>query len=137
MSYNYLKSEDIIKMNVYLIQTYSPKEMLGVKDTKALDMIIHQPTVTAFGEEVYPTLAEKGAMLFIQIIKKHPFHNANKRTAFMALDIFFKLNECTLTLTKKQILETVVNIATYQGEFDDLKANITKLLQNHLKNHNN
>ncbi|WP_254911931.1 type II toxin-antitoxin system death-on-curing family toxin [Enterococcus hulanensis] len=66
-------------------------------------------------------------------MKKHPFHNANKRTAFMALDIFFKLNGFTLTLRKEQILTLVVDIATYQGDFDKLKNNITVFLQDHLK----
>lgn len=133
MSCHYLKAEDIIKMNVYLIQTYSPKEILGVKDPKALDMIVNQPALTAFGEEFYPTVPEKAAMLLIQIIKKHPFHNANKRTAFMALDIFLKLNGFSLTFTKEQILELVVTIATYQGDFDLVKTNTTNQLQNHMK----
>ncbi|OJG35431.1 death-on-curing family protein [Enterococcus devriesei] len=128
-----MKAEDIIKMNVYLIQTYSPKEILGVKDPKALDMIVNQPTLPAFGEEFYPKVPEKAAMLLIQIIKKHPFHNANKRTAFMALDIFLKLNGFSLTFTKEQILKLVVTIATYQGDFDLLKTNTTNQLQNHMK----
>ncbi|WP_311821569.1 type II toxin-antitoxin system death-on-curing family toxin [Enterococcus hulanensis] len=68
------------------------------------------------------------------MIKKHPFHNANKRTAFMVLDIFFKLNGFTLTLRKEQILTLVVDIATYQGDFDNLKSNITLFLQDHLIN---
>ncbi|MBX8935403.1 type II toxin-antitoxin system death-on-curing family toxin [Enterococcus gilvus] len=69
-------------------------------------------------------------------LKKHPFHNANKRTAFMALDIFFKLKGFTLTLKKEQILTLVVDIATYtyQGDFDKLKSNITVFLQVHLIN---
>ncbi|MDT2598613.1 type II toxin-antitoxin system death-on-curing family toxin [Enterococcus hulanensis] len=67
-------------------------------------------------------------------MKKHPFHNANKRTAFMVLDIFFKLNGFTLTLRKEQILTLVVDIATYQGDFDNLKSNITLFLQDHLIN---
>lgn len=72
----------------------------------------------------------------MKIIKKHPFHNANKRTAFMALDIFFKLNGFTLTLRKKQILTLVVDIAAYtcQGDFDKLKSSITVFLQDHLIN---
>ncbi|MBO0409502.1 hypothetical protein JZO81_00455 [Enterococcus hulanensis] len=51
----------------------------------------------------------------------------------MALDIFFKLNGFTLTLRKEQILTLVVDIATYQGDFDKLKNNITVFLQDHLK----
>lgn len=71
----------------------------------------------------------------MKIIKKHPFHSANKRTAFMALDIFFKLKGFTLTLRKEQILTLVVDIATYtyQEDFDKLKSNNTVFLQDHLK----
>lgn len=131
MKLTYLTANDLIKMNVYLIQMYSPEELVGVKDPKALDMIVNQSTVTAFGEEVYPTIEEKAAMLLIQIIKRHPFHNANKRTAFMALDIFFKLNNVSLTFTKEEILKLVVEVAAYKGDFDQLKQKVISTIKRH------
>lgn len=67
---------------------YSPNEPLGVKDANALEMCVGQLRASAFGEEVYPSIYEKAAILLIQLIKKHPFHNANKRTAFLATFVF-------------------------------------------------
>ena len=77
----YLCDKDIVTMNVIQIKKYSPNEHIGVKDPNALEMCVGQLKATAFGEEVYPSVYEKAALLLIQLIKKHPFHNANKRTA--------------------------------------------------------
>ncbi len=63
-------------------------EPIGVKDANALEMCVGQLRASAFGEEVYTSIYEKAAILLIQLIKKHPFHNANKRTAFLATFVF-------------------------------------------------
>ncbi len=43
-------------------------------------------------------IVSKAAVLLINLIKKHPFHNANKRTAFLAAYVFFKLNGYSLKM---------------------------------------
>ncbi len=73
----YLGAKDIVKMNVIQIKKYSPNEPIGVKDPNALEMCVGQLKTTAFGEEVYPSVYEKAALLLIQLIYKHHFHNAN------------------------------------------------------------
>lgn len=75
-------------MNVIRIKKYSPNEPIGVKDANALEMCVGQLQASAFGEEVCPSIYEKVAILLIQLIKKNPFHNANKRTAFLATFVF-------------------------------------------------
>nr|WP_308302320.1 type II toxin-antitoxin system death-on-curing family toxin [Enterococcus faecium] len=40
----------------------------------------------------------KSAVLLINLIKKHPFHNANKHTAFLAVYVFLKLNGYSLKI---------------------------------------
>lgn len=129
----YLGAKDILKMNVIQIKKYSPNEPIGVKDHNALEMCVGQLKATAFGEEVYPSVYEKAALLLIQLIKKHPFHNANKRTAFLATFVFLKINGQLLTIKQKDAVDLVVYIATYNKNFDQLKYRVTSTIKTHTK----
>jgi death-on-curing protein len=129
----YLSAKDIVKMNVIQIKKYSPNEPIGVKDPNALEMCVGQLKATAFGEEVYPSVFEKSALLLIQLIKKHPFHNANKRTAFLAAFVFLKINGQLLTIKQKDAVNLVVCIAIYDKDFDQLKYEVTNIIKTHTK----
>ena len=129
----YLGDKDIVTMNVIQIKKYSPNEHIGVKDPNALEMCVGQLKATAFGEEVYPSVYEKAALLLIQLIKKHPFHNANKRTAFLAAFVFLKINGQLLTIKQKDAVNLVVYIATYDKDFDQLKYEVTNTIKTHTK----
>ncbi|EMF0511688.1 type II toxin-antitoxin system death-on-curing family toxin [Enterococcus hirae] len=133
MIMKYLGAKDIVKMNVIQIKKYSPNEPIGVKDPNALEMCVGQLKATTFGEEVYPSVYEKVALLLIQLIKKHPFHNANKRTAFLATFVFLKINGQLLTIKQKDTVDLVVYIATYDKDFDQLKYRVTSIIKTHTK----
>lgn len=125
----YLSEKDIVKLNVIQIKKYSPRETIGVIDKNALSMAVNQPKQHIFGKDLYPDKFSKAAVLLINLIKKHPFHNANKRTAFLAAYIFLKLNGYSLKMKNQEVVEFVVEIATYQGDFDDLKEATTDILK--------
>lgn len=131
MSIHYLEAKDIIKMNVIQIKKYSPNEPLGVKDANALEMCVGQLRASAFGEEVYLSIYEKAAILLIQLIKKHPFHNANKRTAFLATFVFLKINGQLLAIDQKDAVNLAVYIATYDKDFDQLKYEVINTIKTH------
>ncbi|EGO9178886.1 type II toxin-antitoxin system death-on-curing family toxin [Enterococcus faecalis] len=126
----YLSERDIVKLNVIQIKRYSPKETIGVIDKNALSMAVNQPKQHIFGKDLYPDVFSKAAVLLINLIKKHPFHNTNKRTAFLAAYVFLKLNGYSLKMENQKVVEFVVRVATYQGEFDDLKEATTDILKN-------
>lgn len=133
MSVHYLEAKDVIKMNVIQIKKYSPNEPIGVKDANALEMCVGQLRTSAFGEEVYLSIYEKAAILLIQLIKKHPFHNANKRTAFLATFVFLKINGQLLAIDQKDAVNLVVYIATYDKDFDQLKYEVINTIKTHTK----
>lgn len=126
----YLSEKDILKLNVIQIRKYSPTETIGVIDKNALSMAVNQPKQHIFGKDLYPDEFSKAAVLLINLIKKHPFHNANKRTSFLATYIFLKLNGYSLKMENQEVVEFVVRITTYQGEFDALKNSTTVMLKN-------
>lgn len=106
----YLSEKDIVKLNVIQIKKYSPRETIGVIDKNALSMAVNQPKQHIFGKDLYPDKFSKAAVLLINLIKKHPFHNANKRTAFLAAYVFLKLNGYSLKMKNQEVVEFVVEL---------------------------
>ncbi|EAA0412306.1 type II toxin-antitoxin system death-on-curing family toxin, partial [Listeria monocytogenes] len=81
-----------------------------------------------------PSMEEKAAILLINLIKKHPFHNANKRTAFMATDVFFKLNHYETFFEQNQTIAFLVHIAKYdENKFDTLKRSTSDYLRKYTR----
>lgn len=130
----FLTIEDIVKMNVLQIKTFSADEPIGLKDLNALYMAVNQVNASAFGEEVYPSIYEKAAILMIQLIKKHPFHNANKRTALMSALVFLRINGYSFVLPQQDEVDLVVYIATFSGDFDQLKDDVSEVIKLNTRN---
>lgn len=125
----FLTIEDIVKMNVLQIKTFSADEPIGLKNLNALDMAVNQVNASAFGEEVYPSIYEKAAILMIQLIKKHPFHNANKRTALMSALVFLRINGYSFVLPQQDEVDLVIYIATFSGDFDQLEDDVSEVIK--------
>lgn len=125
----YLTAEDIIKINVMVIGKYSPKEPVGIADPNSLQMIIEQPKQEIFGKTLYPDIYSKGAIIWINLIKNHPFYNANKRTAVLALHMFLATNGYQSHLSLSDGLKKTIEIATFQGDFEELKETMIHFLK--------
>ncbi|MCF1586334.1 type II toxin-antitoxin system death-on-curing family toxin [Tetragenococcus koreensis] len=134
MSVYYLTVEDISKINAFQITNYSPKEQMGVKDLNALEMTVNQPSQNIFNQELYPSMEEKAAVLMINIVKRHPFFNANKRTAMMAVDSFLQFNGYEIQFELDEGIQLVIDIATYEkDDFENLKAYVSKVIKSKIK----
>jgi len=64
----------------------------GIRDHGALESAVAQPTMTAFGADLYPSLTEKAIALAFSLIKNHAFIDGNKRVAFYCLEDILALN---------------------------------------------
>lgn len=61
--------------------------------------------------ELYPSLVDKAAMIFYQMIKNHPFLNGNKRIAVTTLLVFLRLNGKWLDATNDELYRFAVWVA--------------------------
>lgn len=61
-------------------------------DRECLDAALAMPRQSAFGEEVYSSLADKAAAYLFYLAKNHCFPDGNKRTAAAAALLFIRLN---------------------------------------------
>jgi len=65
-----------------------------------------------FGEELYPDVFSKAAILYYLLIKNHPFLDGNKRTAFLALMRFLNINGYTLNATNDALYQFTIDVAS-------------------------
>lgn len=56
------------------------------------DSALHAPRASFGGEEFYPDVAGKAAVLCWHLVRNHPLPEGNKRAAWMALVVFIDLN---------------------------------------------
>jgi death-on-curing protein len=125
----YLSVQEVIAMNVAVIQKYSVGEHIGVRDSGLLESAVLRPQSSAFGEDAYPTAIEKAVALFESLGQNHPFQNANKRTAFMALVIFLQLNKHDFLMNQKAAEDFTVDMVNHRYDFRDL----VRIIQKHSK----
>lgn len=84
------------------------------------------------GRELYPTLIDKAAMIFYQMIKNHPFLNGNKRIAITTLWVFAYFNNRWFAASDEQVYQLAVFVA---GSNPKVKAEVVKIIKEFLKEH--
>lgn len=126
----YLTEKQIEKINALVIQRYSPKEQIQTVSPSALNMIVNLPEQFVFGKPLYPTIFDKATILFVQLIKKHVFANANKRTAFFVLVKFLQLNGYHFTVPVEEAVDMCVTIAV-EALTDEKMINYSKWISEH------
>jgi len=88
---------------------------IGLRDSGLLDSALARPrNRAAYGE---PDVAELAAVYAIGIARNHPFIDGNKRTAYVALELFLDLNGWVFTVGDAEAV--VVMLAMAGGEMPD------------------
>lgn len=106
----YISDKQIIGINVRAIQRYSPNEIKGVRDSGAINATTQGMKQQVFGRNLYPTIERKAAFLYRNLAQKHPFQNANKRTAFSAMEMFLKINEVNFECTQDEAIQFTLRV---------------------------
>ena len=83
-----------------------------VRDVGLLQAAVARPQATAFGEEAYPTLDAKAAALLQSIVSGHPLVDGNKRLGWIAVRLFYRLNDADVRPTPDEAFELVVSVAS-------------------------
>ena len=82
-----------------------------MRDIGGLKSALARPQTTVFGNDAYPTSIEKASAMLHSLVLNHPFHDANKRTAFLAASLFLHLNGISIMGAHQEIEDFVVHVA--------------------------
>jgi death-on-curing protein len=89
-----------------------------VRDYGLLESALARPQTTVFGEDAYPDLHQKAAALLHSLVRNHALVDGNKRLGWVALRLFYVLNDLDLRAEHDDAFEIVMRIAA--GELHDL-----------------
>ncbi|GAN77289.1 type II toxin-antitoxin system death-on-curing family toxin [Acidisphaera rubrifaciens] len=87
----------------------------GLRDPGLLDSALARPlNAAAYGD---PDIAELAALYALGIVRNHPFIDGNKRTAYVALETFIRLNGLRFPVTDAMAVVVFIDLAA--GETSD------------------
>lgn len=141
MSVRYLTMEDMrnlaLTLAVEMFARYG-EPMPSFDDPRnelhKLDAALFSPQQSFSGQELYPSFAEKAAVLFYGIVKAHALHNGNKRIACTSLIVFLAINGYEFTCPAQQLEDTVVRVAeSASSESKTVQAKLINWLQQCIK----
>lgn len=93
---------------------------MGVRDPGLLASALARPeNVAAYG---HPDAAALAAAYGYGISRNHPFIDGNKRTAFVAIELFLTLNGYDLEIDDAQCVLTILQVAAGEITEDELAA---------------
>lgn len=98
----------------------------GVINESLLDSALNNIWQTFDGEELYPTLEEKGARLGYSLVSNHSFKDGNKRIGILTMLTFLSINEIEIACTDAEIVETGMALASGLMDYETLFSWLTK-----------
>ncbi|AXE38421.1 type II toxin-antitoxin system death-on-curing family toxin [Acidipropionibacterium virtanenii] len=100
----YLTIEDVLDL----------VEDLGVgpiRDIGLLESAAHRPLASAFGQEAYPDLDTKAAVLLESLVGNHALVDGNKRIGWLSTVVFYVLNGVRLDVPDDDAYRLVIAVA--------------------------
>ena len=99
----------------------------GIRDMGMFESALARPQNLAAYKE--PDAARLAAAYAFGIAKNHAFVDGNKRTAFVALELFLVLNGCELTADDAQCVLVMLSLAS--GSFSE--AELADWIRRHMR----
>ncbi len=117
---DHLSLEDLLEIAAGVVDD------LGVRDMGLLASAAARPRASAFGEDAYPSSAEKAAALMHSLARNHALVDGNKRLAWSATRIFHLLNGRDLVMTVDDAEALVLGVVAGQVGVETLTRTLAE-----------
>lgn len=97
-----------------------------VRDHGLLESAVARPRTSLFGEDAYPSLAEKAAALLHSVCKNHALVDGNKRLAWLATVVFLHLNGQVADMSDDDAFGLVMGVADGSLDVPDIVIEIER-----------
>lgn len=115
----WISVEDLLFFNRSLIERFTPHEISGPRSEGALESAQMRPAQHRYYQQTNDIVV-LAAVLLTSIIQNHPFHNANKRTAFTACCAFLNFNGGLFQPPRDEAIQICVEIAQKMHDIDEV-----------------
>lgn len=114
----YPSLEEVIYIYSEVIERTGGKA--AISEEMVLESVLEKPMVQFEGEELYPDLFTKAAVLLYSMIVNRPFIDGNKRMALLCALFIIRTNGYHLIASQDNVVETVLGTANGRYHVDHL-----------------
>lgn len=97
-----------------------------VRDPGLLESAAARPRTSVFGEDAYPTLELKAAALLHSLCRNHALVDGNKRLAWLAADLFLRLNGQVVEMPDDEAFDLVMAVAEGRLDLPEIAAQLAR-----------
>lgn len=101
---------------------YAAADGWHLRDVGLLDSALARPSSAPYGQEAYPGLHLKAAVVMDSIARSHPLIDGNKRASLALADLFYRLNDYQITSPWEEVVEFVVRVAGEHPPIEEIAA---------------
>jgi death-on-curing family protein len=112
--------ESAMEAIISLKEKFGESQLFGVEKDKSFHSSIGQIYQTWDGQELYPSVEEKAAMLLYLVVKNHSFVDGNKRIGMYVLLTFLETNGIKLRPTNSEVARVGLAVAAGEMKYQDL-----------------
>ncbi len=128
----YVSIDEVLAYHEHLFRADGATPMPLIARGK-LESAVLRPQSEAFGEEFFPTIAEKASVLLQGIAIAHPFLDGNKRAAAGAMLLFLELNGIPVDVDQDDLYDFVIAVTTGDlREVEDIATRLREIFAPHL-----
>ena len=126
---SYLTALDVEALHVFVMEKtgHAPSSL---RDRPLLESAVMRPQMAAYYADA--DLVEQCALLAVGISQAQAFVDGNKRTAFIAADVFLRANGCIFTGDPLEIARQLEAVATRNGSEEEATARFIEWLRGHV-----
>ena len=101
-----------------------------LRDPGLLESAIHRPEMAAYYEDA--DLIRQAALLAVGIAQNQPYVDGNKRTAYIALTVFLRVNGHPLVVNRLEVAKQLEVVATRADRLEAATARFEAWLREHV-----
>ena len=116
--YIFLDFDRIVQLNRLAVKTFGGSD--GIRDKGLIESAICQPQATFGGQFLHESIYHMAAAYYFHISESQGFSDGNKRTGFLALFSFLKLNGCDLTIPDDYLWPILIEVANGKRSKEEL-----------------
>ena len=109
----YLTADEVVELHLAVMSLIDATAGDVVRDRNLLESALNRPRMAAHYQGA--DLIQQAATLLWGVVQNHPFHDGNKRTAWVAAETFLNLNGSTITASDEDGFRLMIEVAQCLG----------------------
>ena len=105
----YYTAQEVAAFHSGVMESVPINPIDAVRDWNLLESALHRPRARAYYEDA--DLIAQAATLLWGLVENHPFHDGNKRTAWVTAEAFLNANGLTVTTSDDAAFVIIVAVA--------------------------